>query len=53
VVAGIRRGVLDAGVRVETRGGTLSVRWEGHGSSVLMTGPAESVFEGVWVVRAD
>ena len=52
VVAGIRRGVLDADVRVVTCGGTLSVRWDGPGSPVLMTGPAESVFEGVWVVRA-
>jgi diaminopimelate epimerase len=52
VVAGIRRGVLDADVRVVTRGGTLAVRWEGPGSAVLMTGPAESVFEGVWAVRA-
>ena len=52
VVAGIRQGALDADVRVETRGGALSIRWEGAGAPVLMTGPAESVFEGVWVVRA-
>jgi diaminopimelate epimerase len=52
VVAGIRRGLLDSGVRVETRGGTLSVRWDGPGAPVLMTGPAETVFDGEWTVRA-
>ncbi len=52
VVAGIRLGVLDAEVRVDTRGGALSIRWAGPGALVLMTGPAESVFEGVWAVRA-
>jgi diaminopimelate epimerase len=46
VVAGIRRGLLDTPVRVETRGGTLSIAWEGGASPVLMTGPAVSVFEG-------
>lgn len=46
VVAGIRRGVLASPVRVETRGGTLTIRWDGDGASVFMTGPAETVFEG-------
>ncbi len=46
VVAGIRRGLLDATVHVVTRGGTLSITWHGDGSPVLMTGPAISVFEG-------
>jgi diaminopimelate epimerase len=50
VVAGIRRGLLDARVRVETRGGTLSIAWEGDGRPVLMTGPAASVFEGTWEI---
>jgi diaminopimelate epimerase len=46
VVAGIRRGMLESPVRVETRGGTLTIRWDGDGAAVFMTGPAETVFEG-------
>ena len=46
VVAGIRLGLLDAAVEVQTRGGTLRVEWAGGASHVLMTGPAETVFEG-------
>jgi diaminopimelate epimerase len=46
VVAGIQRGLLDARVRVTTRGGDLSILWEGEGKPVLMTGPAVTVFEG-------
>ncbi|MDX5445424.1 MAG: diaminopimelate epimerase [Zoogloeaceae bacterium] len=46
VVAGILRGVLQSPVRVETRGGELTVAWEGRGTPVLMTGPAVTVFEG-------
>jgi diaminopimelate epimerase len=48
VVAGVRLGLLDATVRVRTRGGTLTVRWDGEGSPVWMTGPAAIVFEGSW-----
>jgi diaminopimelate epimerase len=50
VVAGIRRGLLDSTVRVQTRGGELSIRWDGPGEPVLMTGPATTVFEGEWQV---
>jgi diaminopimelate epimerase len=50
VVAGIRRGLLDSQVRVMTRGGALSVAWDGASSPVMMTGPAETVFEGEWSV---
>ena len=50
VAAGIRRGRLDARVDVETRGGRLTVEWHDDGAAarapVLMTGPAETVFEG-------
>jgi len=45
VVAGILRGLLESPVRVETRGGELSIAWAGKGESVLMTGPAVSVFD--------
>jgi diaminopimelate epimerase len=44
VVAGIRRGLLDSPVRVETRGGELSIAWAGGNAPVLMTGPAVTVF---------
>ena len=46
VVAGIRLGWLDNGVRVDTRGGRLDIEWAGIGQPVLMTGPATIVFEG-------
>ncbi|MDX9994061.1 MAG: diaminopimelate epimerase [Rhodocyclaceae bacterium] len=46
VVAGIRRGLLDSPVRVTTRGGDLTIVWGGVGQSVLMTGPAVTVFTG-------
>ncbi len=46
VVAGIRRGLLDSPVSVATRGGLLTIAWDGDGAPVLMTGPAISVFEG-------
>ena len=46
VAAGIRLGLLDATVEVETRGGTLTIEWQGGNAPVLMTGPAETVFEG-------
>jgi diaminopimelate epimerase len=46
VVAGIQRGLLDPRVTVTTRGGKLSILWEGDGKPVLMTGPAVTVFEG-------
>jgi diaminopimelate epimerase len=50
VVAGIRRGLLDSPVRVATRGGVLRIAWAGDGAPVMMTGPAETVFEGEWNV---
>jgi diaminopimelate epimerase len=46
VVAGIARGLLDSPVRVVMRGGELTIAWGGKGSSVLMTGPAVTVFTG-------
>ena len=52
VVAGIRRGLLDSQVRVATRGGALAIGWNGPGTSVSMTGPAVTVFEGAWEVPA-
>ncbi len=46
VVAGIRRGRLDSPVRVTTRGGMLTITWNGPGTPLLMTGPAVTVFTG-------
>ncbi|HQZ45869.1 MAG TPA: diaminopimelate epimerase [Usitatibacteraceae bacterium] len=53
VVAGILRGLLDAEVRVTTRGGDLTIAWSGVQSDmthpvapVMMTGDAVRVFEG-------
>jgi diaminopimelate epimerase len=45
-VAGIARGLLDSPVRVDARGGQLSISWAGEGQPVLLTGPAVTVFEG-------
>ena len=45
VVAGIRLGLLDNTVDVQTRGGVLTVEWAGGlDAPVLMTGPATTVF---------
>jgi diaminopimelate epimerase len=59
VVAGIRHGLLDSPVKVSTRGGDLTIRWNGGDNAttakqpdgaarevVWMTGPAVTVFEG-------
>jgi diaminopimelate epimerase len=46
VVAGINLGLLDPQVTVSTRGGSLTIRWEGKNEPVWMTGPAVTVFEG-------
>jgi len=46
VVSGIRRGLLDSPVRVQTRGGDLTIAWAGMGQPVIMTGPAVTVFTG-------
>jgi diaminopimelate epimerase len=46
VVAGIRLGLFERRVDVETRGGILTIEWAGEGSPVFMTGPAVTVFSG-------
>ncbi|HEX7054424.1 MAG TPA: diaminopimelate epimerase [Burkholderiales bacterium] len=45
-VVGLSKGLLDSPVRVETRGGTLTVAWPGGDNAVTMKGPAATVFEG-------
>jgi diaminopimelate epimerase len=46
VAAGVLRGLLDREVTVTARGGDLGISWAGEGKPVMMTGPAETVFEG-------
>ncbi|PTB21492.1 diaminopimelate epimerase [Trinickia symbiotica] len=49
VAAGIRRGLLDSPVTVETHGGTLTIAWDGsrdETAPLTMAGPAATVFEG-------
>ncbi|WP_213478948.1 diaminopimelate epimerase [Marinobacter lipolyticus] len=46
VVAGCLRGLLDARVEIELRGGRLVIEWQGEGTPVMMEGPAATVFEG-------
>ncbi len=46
VVTGILRGLVSSPVAVETRGGALTIAWNGVGTPVLMTGPAVTVFSG-------
>lgn len=44
VATGIRRGLLDSPVTVQTRGGLLTIDW--NGTQLKMTGPATTVFSG-------
>ena len=50
VVCGIKLGLLDDSVEVQTRGGKLTVAWSGattgDNAPVMMTGPAMLVFDG-------
>ena len=46
VVAGINLGLLDHQVTVSTRGGELTISWQGYNEPVWMTGPVVTVFEG-------
>lgn len=46
VVAGSLRGLLEMPVTVHLPGGDLEISWHGEGTSVIMTGPATTVYEG-------
>lgn len=46
VVAGKLRGQLDMPVTVHLPGGDLEIEWQGPGHSVIMMGPATTVYEG-------
>jgi diaminopimelate epimerase len=45
-VSGMQLGLLTSPVVVNTRGGQLTIAWAGEQAPVMMTGPAEIVFEG-------
>lgn len=47
-VTGMRMGLFDNEVNIRKRGGLLTLAWAGGQSAVLMTGPAQTVFEGEW-----
>ena len=47
LVACHQLGLCEARARLDLPGGPLQIEWGGEGQSVLMTGPAEVVFEGV------
>ena len=46
VVVARQQGLLDDKVSVSLPGGQLQIQWGGDGESVIMTGPATTVFEG-------
>ena len=46
VIAGIQQGLLDNRVTVALAGGELEINWSGVDSSVIMTGPATTVYRG-------
>lgn len=46
VVAGRVQNLLDSDVKVNLPGGSLYIKWAGVGESVIMTGPATTVFHG-------
>ena len=44
--AGVLTGKTAKDLLIHLTGGDLQLNWEGHGSSVIMTGPAAEVFTG-------
>jgi diaminopimelate epimerase len=50
LVAGVLTGRTGRSVTIELPGGDLEIEWASDDEPVLMTGPAETVFEGVWTI---
>jgi len=46
MVAGRLRGLFDYKAHLKLNGGTLTLQWDGEGKPVMMTGPAQTVFQG-------
>ncbi|ALM51018.1 diaminopimelate epimerase [Halomonas huangheensis] len=51
VACGIRRGLLSSPVKVHLPGGSLQIDWAGGESHLIMTGPAERVYDGRIALR--
>jgi diaminopimelate epimerase len=51
VAAGVVQRLLDSPVRVETRGGALTIAWAGGDNAVVMKGPAETVYDGTLEIK--
>jgi len=49
-VVSMLRGVVDRRVEIELRGGVLDITWEDDEAHVMMTGPAEEVFRGEFLL---
>ncbi len=52
LVAGVLEGRLSRSATLHLPGGDLLIEWPADGASILMTGPAEEVFSGVWPISA-
>ena len=52
-VVSMLRGVVDRRVEIELRGGVLDISWEDDEAHVMMTGPAEEVFRGEFLLPED
>jgi diaminopimelate epimerase len=50
VAVGIHNSLLDNTVRVELKGGCLTIRWPGDDNPLLMTGPAQTVYQGKMIL---
>jgi len=52
VVIGHMQGLLGTEVNVDLPGGVLQVSWAGEGYPVWMTGPAQTIFKGEWLLES-
>ncbi|HEB88541.1 MAG TPA: diaminopimelate epimerase [Deltaproteobacteria bacterium] len=52
-VSAMLRGVVDRALTVELRGGELEITWADRNSPIWMTGPAATVFTGLWPLADD
>jgi len=48
-VAGVLTEKTDRRLKVHLKGGNLAIEWNNKDNHVYLTGPAEEVFEGVWL----
>jgi diaminopimelate epimerase len=46
VAVGVHNSLLDHTVQAALKGGNLTIRWQGNGHTLFMTGPAQTVYEG-------